>query len=122
MCTNLGGLQQKTTLDEYLGRRGLSAPVSDYMIDKLKVRRNLTQRQRQKLENDAAKAQAEYTQKREAAIKEYREKVKSGEIKEKSRIDTLIDRANGNPDNESTRAARRLLEKKGISWKRRKRK
>lgn len=108
---------QATTLDEYLGKRGLASPVSDFMTDKMRIPHGLTQRQRKQLEKEADRARIEYSEKREAAIREYKEKVKSGEIKEKSRIDVLIDRARGHADNESTQAARRLLEKKGIDWK-----
>jgi hypothetical protein len=34
------------------------------------------------------------------------------------RMEMLISTANGHPDNECVIAARRLLEKKGIDWKR----
>lgn len=49
--------------------------------------------------------------------KEYAEKVKSGEIKNPTQIEKLIRSANGNIDNESTKAAIRSLEKRGIDWK-----
>lgn len=119
---NSGLKTQTTTLDEYLGKRGLSSPVSDFMMDKMRIPHGLTQRQRKQLEKEADKARVEYSEKREAAIREYREKVKYGSIKEKSRTEVLIERANGHPDNESTQAARRILEKRGIEWRRRKKK
>lgn len=108
--------QEKTTLDEYLAKRGLSSIVCDYMIDKLVHPHGLTTRQRRKLEKNAAKAQAEYEKKRSAAIDEYHRKHAAGEIVEKSRKEQLIEKANGHPDNESTQAARRLCAKYGISW------
>lgn len=53
---------------------------------------------------------------REELRQEYAEKVKNGEIKAPSRNEKLIATANGHPDLEATQAARRLLEKRGISW------
>lgn len=113
-----GGAQpQKTTLDEYLGTRGLSSPISDYMDDKIRNPHGMTERQKKKFQKDAAAAAVEYQKKRSAAIKEYQAGVKSGKIVEKSRIDVLLDRARGHEDNESTQAARRALKKRGINWK-----
>nr|DAZ78074.1 MAG TPA: hypothetical protein [Caudoviricetes sp.] len=108
---------KKTTLDEYLGARGLSSPISDYMDDKIRNPHGMTERQKKKFQKDAAAAADEYQKKRSAAIKEYQAGVKSGKIVEKSRIDVLLDRARGHEDNESTQAARRALKKRGINWK-----
>ena len=55
--------------------------------------------------------------KREELRKEYWQKVKNGELREPSRNEKLIATANGCPDNECVIAARRLLEKKGIDWR-----
>ena len=113
-----GGLKpQKTTLDEYLGARGLSSPISDYMDDKIRNPHGMTERQKKQFQKDAAEAADEYQKKRSAAIKEYQAGVKSGKIVEKSRVDVLLDRARGHEDNESTQAARRALKKRGINWK-----
>ncbi len=60
---------------------------------------------------------ADNNAKREVLRQEYKAKVDSGEIRPPSRNERLIAAANGNPDNESVLAARRLLEKKGIDWK-----
>lgn len=108
---------KKTTLDEYLGARGLSSPISDYMDDKIRNPHGMTERQKKQFQKDAAAAADEYQKKRSAAIKEYQAGVKSGKIVEKSRIDVLLDRARGHEDNESTQAARRALKKRGINWK-----
>lgn len=108
---------KKTTLDEYLGARGLSSPISDYMDDKIRNPHGMTERQKKKFQKDAVAAADEYQKKRSAAIKEYQAGVKSGKIVEKSRIDVLLDRARGHEDNESTQAARRALKKRGINWK-----
>lgn len=112
-----GGGMQKTTLDEYLGARGLSSPISDYLDDKIRNPHGMTDRQKKRFQKEAANAAEEYQKKRSAAIKEYQEGVKSGKIKEKSRIDVLLDRARGHEDNDSTQAARRALKKRGINWK-----
>lgn len=55
--------------------------------------------------------------KREELRKEYWQKVENGELRPPTRNEKLIATANGNPDNECTIAARRLLEKKGIDWR-----
>ena len=106
----------KTTLDEYLGERGLSAPISNYMIDKMRIPHGQTERQKKQMEREAMKAAKEYQERRAAAIQEYKQKVAAGEIEEKSSVECLIDNANGHPDNLSVQAARRLLAKKGIAY------
>ena len=54
--------------------------------------------------------------KRERLRQEYNEKVAKGEIRPPSRYEKLISIAQGHPDLESTQAARRILDKKGVSW------
>ena len=54
---------------------------------------------------------------REELRKEYWQKIKSGELRTPTRNERLIATAKGNPDNECTIAARRLLDKKGIDWR-----
>ena len=107
----------KMTEDEYLGRKGVGSPISDFMDDKLRIPHGLTQRQWNQLQRDAEKARTEYAKQRQAAKEEYRQKVKNGEIRPKSRIETLIETAHGNDDKESVRAARRVLDKRGIDWR-----
>lgn len=109
-------MPEKTTLDEYLGKRGLDSIVCDYMLDKLVIPHGLTMRQSKKLERDSMNAQIEYEKKRNAAIDEYNQKVASGEIIPKTRNELLIERANGHPDNLSVQAARRLCKKHGLEW------
>lgn len=107
----------RMSLDEYLGRQGLSAPISDYMYDKLRLPHGETQRQRARREADANAAADDYAARRQAAIQEYNQKVQAGEITPKSRIERLIETARGHDDNESVQAARRALEKRGIDWR-----
>ena len=106
----------KQTLEEYLGERGLSSPVSDYMLDKLKNPNGLTQRQLKKLQTDAAAAANEYATAREQVISEYNQQVATGKIVGKTRIEKLLDMAQGREENESVQAARRALQKRGIAW------
>jgi hypothetical protein len=60
---------------------------------------------------------SETVEKRAELRQEYQQKLASGEIRQPTLIEQRIRTANGNPDNEAVRAARRLLEKKGIDWK-----
>ena len=59
----------------------------------------------------------EYSNRRASLRAEYNSKVRSGEIRQPSRVEQLIRTANGNPDNEAVRAARRALEKRGVNWR-----
>lgn len=54
---------------------------------------------------------------REELRKEYWQKVENGELRPQTRNEKLIATANGCPDNECVIAARRLLDKKGIDWR-----
>lgn len=115
---NSSGLSQQTmSLDEYLGTKGLSSPISDFMDDKMRIPHGLTQRQKKQLEKEASVARNEYAEKRQAAIAEYNSKVESGQIKQPSRIDSLVRQAHGHSDNPSVQAARKALEKRGIDWR-----
>jgi hypothetical protein len=106
----------KMTLNEYLGRKGLSSPVSDYMLDKMKIPHGLTQRQEAKLQKDALDAAQEYHAKRSAAICEYNELKEAGKLQDKTPVERSLDTASGHPDNASVQSARRMLEKRGIDW------
>lgn len=112
-------MAEKMTLDEFLGKKELSFPVSDYLLDKMKFPHGLTERQRKKFEKDAAAHEEEYAKKRREAMEEYHRLVAAGEILPKSRIEVTIEKAiHGHPDNDSTQAARRVCEKRGIDWRR----
>lgn len=103
---------KRMTLDEYLGSKGLSSPVSDFMIDKTKLPHGLTQRGKEKLRKEADKAANEYQEKRAAAIKEYKKLVKEGKIVAPTSSEQLNKIAEGHLDNASTQAAKRVLEKR----------
>ena len=56
----------------------------------------------------------EYANKRTSLRAEYNRKLSSGEIRQPSRIEQLIKTTRGNSDNEAVKAARRVLEKRGV--------
>ena len=58
----------------------------------------------------------ENERRREELRQAYAAEVEAGTVRPPSRVERLIRTAQGHPDNESVQAARRLLEKKGISW------
>ena len=70
-----------------------------------------------KMLNAQAEKDRSLIAKRSELREEYWQKVKKGEIRELTRNERLIATAKGNPDNECTIAARRLLDKKGIDWR-----
>ena len=107
---------EKMSLEDFLGKRGLLFPVSDYMIDKQKLPHGMTSRGRQRFEKDAGNAIENYHEKRNAAIEEYNNLVRQGKIISKTAIERELEIAHGHPDNESVQAARRVLEKRGIDW------
>ena len=76
-------------------------------ISKAQKRRNERYEQERLLNNKIAA---------ENADKEYSEKLARGEVREPTREEALIRKANGHPDNESVQAARRLCDKKGVVW------
>lgn len=106
---------QHITLDDYLRQCGLYSPVSDFMVDKMRIPRGLTQRQQDKLDQQAQQANEEYHRKRDAAIKKYNQKVASGEIVQPTNLERYIEAAKGHPDNSSTQAAIRALTKRGYT-------
>lgn len=66
---------RKLSLNEYLASRSLQSPVSDFMIDKLKIPCGLTKRQEDKLMCEADKARNDDSMQRNAAIREYEDLV-----------------------------------------------
>lgn len=111
------GIIKTQSLDEYLGERGLRSPISDYMVDKMRIPHGMTARQNKQFLKDAEKSRTEYSSKRNAAIAEYNVKVESGKIKQPGKYDKLLKTARGHEDNPSVQAARRTLKKRGIDWK-----
>ena len=106
-------MSKKMSLEQWLAINGVSSPISDYTIDKTKIPRGLTQRERKRFDTNASIAIEDYHTKRNNAIKEYEQLVQDGKIIKPSRIEQTIETANGHPDNSSTQAARIMLEKRG---------
>lgn len=108
----------KDAMDEetYLSIKGASRQdIGDSAFHKNKG--NHSNKTWSKMLNAQAEKDRKLIAKREELRKEYRQKVENGELREPTRNEKLIATANGNPDNECTIAARRLLEKKGIDWR-----
>ena len=100
----------------YLSMNGVShLDIGDCALHKNKGRHS--DKTWRRLVNAQAEKDRKLTMRREELREEYRMKVAQGEIRPPTRIEKLISTANGHPDNESVLAARRLLEKRGISWK-----
>jgi len=97
------------TINEYLGKY-----ISPFAYDvAANVGRMKTKRAQERWEKfQDTKAQAYYIE-RNRLISEYKNKYGEDKVDKKKE---LISIANGNPDNESVLAARRICEKKGINY------
>ena len=105
----------KLNEEEYLNHQGVGRnSIGEAALHK--NRGKLSDKNWTKLVDTQSKRDKEILDKREALRKEYQEKLKTGDIQAPSRNDELIKTANGHPDHPATQAARRLLEKKNISW------
>lgn len=105
------------SLDEFMGAKGVSSPLSGYMDDKIRLPHGETQRQSERRQKEAAKARVEYEKKREAARVEYKALVDSGKVCPPTEIERRLKVAQGRSENASVQAARRVLEKRGIDWR-----
>lgn len=106
------------TEDEFLGLRGVGFAMSGWVIDKLRSNKTIRSQSGQKsFQKEGDAAEARYQAARNEAKQEYKSLVEKGVIRDKTPIERRLTAAHGNPDNESTQAARRILEKKGIDWK-----
>lgn len=106
------------TEQEFLALRGVGDISSGYTVDKLRGNRELkTQRGQDRFNKAVEKAENEYQQKRQDARKEYSELVQKGKIRDKTTVEKELTSAHGNPNNQSTQAARRMLKLRGIDWR-----
>ena len=105
------------SLDEYLGRKGVSSPLSGYMDDKMRIPHGETQRQTERRQKEAAHARAEYEKKREAAKIEYKALVDSGKVRPPTEMEKRLKIAQGRSENPAVQAARRVLTRRGIDWR-----
>lgn len=105
------------SLDEYMGRNGVSSPLSGYMDDKMRIPHGETQRQTERREKEAAHARAEYEKKREAFRAEYKALVDSGKVRPPTETEKRLKMAQGRSDNAAVQGARRVLTRRGIDWR-----
>lgn len=105
------------SLEEYLGRKGVSSPLSGYMDDKMRIPHGETQRQTDRRQKEAAHARAEYEKKREAARAEYKALVDSGKVRPPTQVEKRLKVAQGRSENAAVQAARRVLTRRGIDWR-----
>ncbi len=64
-----------------------------------------------------AESNAELAQRRSELWEEYQRLVAEGKVRPPTRIEQLIEAANGHEDRAQTHAARRVLAKRGIDWR-----
>lgn len=102
------------TEEEYLASKGYSHfGIGEAALHK---GRQKTARQQDRIVDLHAEKNRIYVEKREMLRREYQDKLVKGEIRRPSTIETMIATARGMPELESTMAARRCLEKRGIVW------
>lgn len=107
------------TLDEFYALRGVPDAASGVGIDRY-AGANMTRmssNQRKETLNEMSKQNDDYYKRRQEAREEYQKLVNEGKIRDKTPIEKMLTTANGNPDNPSTQAARRMAAKRGYDWK-----
>jgi len=106
---------QAMTEEEYLSSVGLSRQdIGESALHK--NRGGKSDKQWAKTVDAQAAKDRELITKRDAARKDYADKIASGELRAPTRTEQLIRTAQGHEDNEATMSARRVLEKRGIKW------
>lgn len=106
---------QVITEEQYLAINGASRlGIGDSALHKNKG--NNSDKTWKKLVDNQLRKDLELVERRDQLRKEYWAKVEAGELRPPTRIESLISTANGHPDNEATKAARILLERRNISW------
>lgn len=100
--------------EDYLAMHGASRQdIGDSALHK---NRGSSEKAWKRIVEHQAQKDADLISRRQKLREEYWAKVGSGELRPPTRIEKLIATAQGHPDNLAVQAARRLLEKKGISW------
>lgn len=102
------------TEDEYLASKGYRN--SFYSESALHKEIQETAGQQEKLLNFNIERSKKYLTERAAIKKEYQSLLDRGEIRQPTRVERIIKAANGYPELESTRAARRIALAESISW------
>ena len=117
---NPAGIPQNAMTEaEFLSLRGVGDAVSGAGVDMIGGANQfyLSSKQKQQLQASIYAQMDEYYAKREAAKAEYKALVAAGVIRDKTKIEKIITKAHGNPDNASTQAARNMAKKMGFDWK-----
>ena len=110
--------QRVMSEQEYLNIRGVGDALSGTMDDRMRsVRQINTARGAERFNQESKRAIDNYYAKRNQARREYQRLVTSGKVRKPTIKEQTIRRAQGNPDNASVRAARRVAAKHGWSWK-----
>lgn len=93
------------TEDEYLGFKGCSSPVSNYVIDKLRCNKNLKSDQgKRKFQKECKIAADKYHIIRENEKQNYDFLLSCDILRDKTPIEKLLTKAHGHPDNPSVQA------------------
>lgn len=98
---------------EYLQLKGVDSPFGPYQDDKLIGHTKVLHQDSTK--QDFMQTSEEYWNQRTQARSEYKELVENGVVREPTAKERTIAAASGNPENASTQAANRMLEKRGIT-------
>lgn len=109
-----GANPEVMTYDEFKAKTGVSGILEEH--GKMRFPHGITESQQKKLRKANAIALEKGIAESKASSIAYNEAVKSGKIRPPTRIESLIAKAKGNPDNEGVKAARRVLTKQGIKW------
>lgn len=99
--------------EEFLSTNGAPGGFGDPALHK--NRGNNSPKMWAKIVNRQAKKDQVLFERRQELREKFKTLVDQGEIRPPTRQETMIDRANGHPDLESTQAARRICQKNG--WK-----
>lgn len=98
------------TFEQYAASQGASRQdYGDAGLHKTNAR--LSKKQWGRKVEAQRRRDAELYRRREELYEAYQDMVRSGDVRPPSRLERLRSTASGHPDNESTRAAKRLLKK-----------
>lgn len=102
----------KITLDDWLAINGCSSIISDWSLDKCKFPHGLLKSEENRLLKEGEKNSEKYYGKRKDLKKLFCQLVEVGKIQPLTSVENDICCCSGNPELESTKAAKRLLWKK----------
>lgn len=101
------------TEEDYLAKHGYGmASLGEFAMHK--TRHDMPRRRRKEQMRLQRERDAKWQRKRDELRTEYRDKVKSGEIRPPTRVERLLEIAKGYPDRNDVQAARRILRKQGF--------